>query len=196
VLAGQLAWALDWTGLGPRADERVDRFSGGMLRRLNIACGVLHRPPLVLLDEPTVGVDPQARERIFSMLDELRRGGAALVHSTHELGDIEERCDRLAVMDRGRTVADGRLEELIRDSVGDRAVISLELDRALAGADLGPELVVSAHRVAGTLEDVAAELPRLLARVAAAGATVVRLDVRRPGLAEVFVALTGRELRE
>jgi ABC-2 type transport system ATP-binding protein len=196
TLADRLAWALEWTGLGPRADDRVERFSGGMLRRLNIACGVLHRPPLVLLDEPTVGVDPQARERIFTMLDELRRGGAALVHSTHELGDIEERCDRLAVMDRGRTIADGRLQEVIRDTVGCRATVVLELDRALTAAELDLELSVNGCRVTGGLDDVATELPRLLARVAASGATVERVDVRRPGLAEVFVALTGRGLRE
>lgn len=193
-LAERVGWALDWTELAPRADEPVSRFSGGMLRRLNIACGVLHRPRVVLLDEPTVGVDPQAKGRIFVMLGELRASGAALIQSTHELGDIEDRCDRLVVMDRGRQIAQGRLEELVRDTVGDRASVALELDSAPAGPLSG--LVVSERLLTGTVDDVAEELPRLLERVHASGRRVVRLDVRRPGLAEVFVALTGRELRE
>ena len=196
TLADRVVWALDWTGLDPRADDRVSDFSGGMLRRLNIACGVLHWPRLVLLDEPTVGVDPQARERIFAMLDELRRSGAALIQSTHELGDIEDRCDRLAVMDRGKCVADGRLDDLVRQTVGDRATVTFELDREPVGAALDADLAVIGRRISCTVADVAEDLPRLLDRVRAADLRVMRLDVRRPGLAEAFVALTGRGLRE
>jgi ABC-2 type transport system ATP-binding protein len=195
-LAERVSWALGWTGLGPRSDSPIDSFSGGMLRRLNIACGVLHQPALVLLDEPTVGVDPQARERIFEMLDALRASGAALVQSTHELGDIENRCDRMVVVDRGRCIADGPLEQLVRETVGDRATIVLDLDRIVPAAALSANLTAVDCRVTGSVGDVAEELPGLLERVQRSGARVVRLDVRRPGLADVFVALTGRELRE
>lgn len=195
-LAERVAWALEWTGLGVRSEHRVDGFSGGMLRRLNIACGVLHRPRLVLLDEPTAGVDPQARERIFEMLDELRASGTALVQSTHELGDIEDRCDRLVVVDRGRCIANGSLEQLVRDAVGDRVTVVLDLDRAIPAARLCDGLAIVDRRVTGTVGDVAEDLPVLLERIRRNGGRVVRLDVRRPGLADVFVALTGRELRE
>ena len=194
-LRERLRWALEWTGLAARADERVGYYSGGMKRRLNIACGVLHRPQLVLLDEPTVGVDPQARERIFGMLEELTQQGTALVQSTHELGDIEGHCDRLVVMDHGRVVATGQLESLIRDTVGSHARVALELDRQ-PQIELGPELEILSKRITGRLSDPVRDLPRVLAAIDSAGCRGVRLEVRRPGLAEVFVALTGRELRE
>lgn len=195
LLDERVRWALGWTGLEARAEERVGGYSGGMKRRLNIACGVLHRPRVVLLDEPTVGVDPQARERIFDMLDELTAAGTALVQSTHELGDIEGFCDRLVVMDHGREVATGTLEDLIRDGVGNHAQLTLELDRDPPDG-LVPGLEILGRRITGSLDEPARELPRLLESINSAGCGVVRLEVRPPGLAEVFVALTGRELRE
>ncbi|MBI1799002.1 MAG: ABC transporter ATP-binding protein, partial [Candidatus Eisenbacteria bacterium] len=98
-LKERTAWALEWTGLADRAKRPVGQFSGGMKRRLNIACGVLHRPRIVLLDEPTVGVDPQSRERIYEMLDELRREGGTMLLTTHQLEEAEARCDRIAILD-------------------------------------------------------------------------------------------------
>src|SRR6185369_9239544 len=104
--------------LRDRADDRTDTFSGGMKRRLNLACGVLHRPALVLLDEPTSGVDPQSRERIFGMLAELQREGAALLHTTHHLDEAENVCDRVVIIDRGRIVAAGTPAELVAKTLG------------------------------------------------------------------------------
>jgi ABC-2 type transport system ATP-binding protein len=195
VLAERVRWALDWTGLEARADDRVTTYSGGMRRRLNIACGVLHRPRVVLLDEPTVGVDPQARARIFAMLAELVRDGVALLQSTHELGDVETTCDRLVIVDHGRTVAAGRLEELVGSTVGGRARLTAVVDGTPPAA-LGAGVTVDGSTVTAELDDLAGELPRLLDALRAAGCTVSRLDVRRAGLAELFVHLTGRELRE
>ena len=98
-------WALGWTGLSDRARELTKTFSGGMKRRVNIACGVLHRPRVLLLDEPTVGVDPQSRERIFAMLDELRDHGTSILLTTHQLDEAEQRCDRIVIIDHGRVIA-------------------------------------------------------------------------------------------
>jgi ABC-2 type transport system ATP-binding protein len=112
-LKERVAWALEWTGLGERGREPVRRFSGGMKRRLNIACGVLHRPEVVLLDEPTVGVDPQSRERIYTMLDGLRREGASLLLTTHHLEEAEARCERIVIMDHGKVVATGTVPEMV-----------------------------------------------------------------------------------
>src|SRR5690606_36625262 len=95
ALGRAVTWALGWTGLEARSGEQVRTFSGGMKRRLNIACGVLHRPGVVLLDEPTVGVDPQSREKIYEMLAELKAGGASLLLTTHQLDGAEARCDRV-----------------------------------------------------------------------------------------------------
>jgi ABC-2 type transport system ATP-binding protein len=100
-------WALEWSGLAERAGKRVKTFSGGMQRRLNVACGILHRPEVVLLDEPTVGVDPQSRERIWEMLEALRRDGASLLLTTHQLDEADRVCDRIVILDHGRVIAEG-----------------------------------------------------------------------------------------
>jgi ABC-2 type transport system ATP-binding protein len=190
-----VAWALDWTALDARAREPVKRFSGGMRRRLNIACGVLHRPPVVLLDEPTVGVDPQSRERIYEMLAALRSAGAALLLTTHHLEEAEARCDRIVIIDHGRTVAAGTLAELTARTFGEQHTVTATLDRAperpIPGFDGG-----TGGTVRAMVRDVDAELPALLRAVRDAGCQVHDLQVRRPSLAGVFLALTGKELRE
>jgi ABC-2 type transport system ATP-binding protein len=106
-LGGRLEWALAWADLAASADQVAKRLSVGLQRRLHLAAGVLHRPRLILLDEPTVGVDPQSRERIWEMLAGMQAEGAALLFSSHQLGEVEERFERVAVLDRGSLVADG-----------------------------------------------------------------------------------------
>jgi ABC-2 type transport system ATP-binding protein len=201
-LGSQVDWALDRTGLGDRAREPVKQFSGGMKRRLNIACGVLHRPRVILLDEPTVGVDPQSRERIYDMLTELAAAGASLVLTTHHLEEAEARCSRTVIIDRGRAIAEGTLAELVDRTVGRDRLVTLRLDAPLtdpsrlAGygdARLDPD---NPTCLRAKLRDVASELPLLLGRVRDAGRTVEDVDVRGPSLQAVFIHLTGRELRE
>ena len=195
ALRDGVSWALEWTGLGPRASEPVKRFSGGMRRRLNIACGVLHRPRVVLLDEPTVGVDPQSRERIYEMLDTLRSDGAALLLTTHQLEEAESRCDRVVIIDHGRGVAAGTVAELTAAAFGSRHEVTIEVSRVPDPLPAGFERAGN-RTLHATVGDVAADLPRLLAALAAAGCSSEGLQVRRPGLAGVFIHLTGRELRE
>ncbi len=196
ALDDAVAWALDWTGLAPRADEPTERFSGGMRRRLNIACGVLHRPEVILLDEPTVGVDPQSRERIYEMLALLRGDGASLLLTTHQLEEAEARCDRIVIIDHGTVVASGTLGELTARAFGSDHRVTFEVDRLPAELPAGVEPGGNGHVLKAAIGDVAADLPEMVRRLADAGATVEGLDVRRPGLADVFIHLTGRELRE
>ena len=118
-LAERVAWALEWSDLKDRANEPVKRFSGGMKRRLNIACSLLHGPSVLLADEPTVGVDPQSRERIYEMLAALRAAGMSIVLTTHHLEEAEQRCERIGVIDAGRIVASGTIDELLRTTFGD-----------------------------------------------------------------------------
>lgn len=195
-LESAIRWALHWTGLEPRASDRVGGYSGGMQRRLNIACGVLHHPRVLLLDEPTVGVDPQARARILGMLDELRGEGTALLQSTHEFGDLEATTDRLVVMDRGRSIASGTVEELVGKNVGNHTVLTLEVEGTLPPDTFGDEVRSDGSTLTATLDDISLELPHLLEQVRRAGCRIAHLDVRRSGIAEVFMALTGRDLRE
>jgi ABC-2 type transport system ATP-binding protein len=196
ALRERVRWALGWTGLADRAREPVRAFSGGMKRRLNIACGVLHAPRVILLDEPTVGVDPQSRERIWEMLEGLRRDGASLLLTTHHLEEAEARCERIVVLDHGTVCAPGTLAELVRDTVGSHRTVTLTLDRAPGVPLDGLTADASGRVLEGPVRDVDAGLAAMLQRVAAAGCTVEDLEIRRPSLQSVFIHLTGRELRE
>jgi ABC-2 type transport system ATP-binding protein len=201
-LKRQIAWALDRTGLADRASEPVKQFSGGMKRRLNIACGVLHRPRVVLLDEPTVGVDPQSRDRIYDMLSDLAAEGVSLLLTTHHLEEAEARCARTVIIDHGRAIAQGTLAELVDSTVGRHRLVTLRLDAPLppaftaSGSDDRVVASDDATRLQTRLRDVASELPLLLDRVRRAGRAVEDVDVRGPSLQAVFIHLTGRELRE
>lgn len=194
-LSERIRWALGWTRLEERSGGLVGTFSGGMTRRLNIACGVLHRPRLVLLDEPTVGVDPQGRRRIWEMLDALRQTGVALLQSTHQIDEIESICDRVVIVDHGRRIADGTVDELLAESHKVRTV-RLTLDREAVGLELANGFRVEGSEIHGTIHDVGGELRELLGRLDRAGCIVRDLRVTAPGLEEVFTHLTGRELRE
>ncbi|HNX50492.1 MAG TPA: ABC transporter ATP-binding protein [Thermoanaerobaculaceae bacterium] len=191
-----VGWALGWTGLEGRAGDLVKTFSGGMKRRLNIACGVVHRPRVVLLDEPTVGVDPQSRERIYEMLAVLRHEGASLLLTTHQLDEAESRCDRVVIVDHGKVVGEGTLGELVERLFGGRRAVTLTLDRVPDTAVAGLEMEAGGRAGRALLDDPVEDLPALLARVRAAGHEVEDLALHRPGLGAVFLSLTGRELRE
>ncbi|MEM9702232.1 MAG: ABC transporter ATP-binding protein, partial [Planctomycetota bacterium] len=195
-LASRVADALIWTGLEERANDQAGGFSGGMKRRLNIACGVLHDPQVVLLDEPTVGVDPQSRERIWTMLADLHGRGRTLLLTTHQLDEAERVCQRIVVIDAGKTAAEGTMDELIRGLPPEKAAA-----RALLTLDGAPpaELGLTVRpdgRVERPVESLEDDLPKLLRSLADAGLTVADLEVRRPDLQEVFLHLTGRTLRE
>jgi len=174
-----------------------------MRRRLNIACGVLHHPRIVLLDEPTVGVDPQSRDRIYDMLAGLAESGVSLLLTTHHLEEAEARCARTVILDHGKVIASGTMSELVEQTVGRYRLVTLRLDAPLEG-EIARTLAGDAtdgddgdHRVVrARMKDVAAELPPLLERIRLAGRSVDDVDVRGPSLQSVFIHLTGRELRE
>ena len=199
ALKDRVNWALEWSGLADRAKEKTVSYSGGMKRRLNMACSLLHQPKIVLLDEPTVGVDPQSRERIYEMLAALKRDGVSVVLTTHHLEEAERRCERIVIIDHGRTVAAGSMAELVAQSLGVARVLALLL------ADPLPETVVlpagcstDEHRlvVRANVTDIARDVPARLAEISALGAVVRGMDVTGASLQDVFIALTGRELRE
>jgi ABC-2 type transport system ATP-binding protein len=195
-LQERVAWALGWTGLADRAGDRTGGFSGGMKRRLNLACAVLHRPALVLLDEPTTGVDPQSRERIFAMLAELQHAGTALLHTTHQLGEAQRVCERVVIIDRGRVVAAGAPHELVERTLGHAQEIVVTLDRPPVAASLPPGVDAQGRTLRARVDDLTVDLATLLARLRDAGYGVDDVRVVRPDLHAVFLHLTGRELRE
>ena len=165
-----------------------------MKRRLNIACGNLHEPRVVLLDEPTVGVDPQSRERIYDMLGQLRDRGVSILLTTHQLEEAEARCQRIVIIDHGKAVAAGTLNELVERTVGAARRVTLTLDRPPGRAMAGFE--TEGLGLIAQVRDVAAELPALLGQVRETGCRVLDVEVRSPSLHSVFIHLTGRDLRE
>ena len=198
-IEGRVRWALEWSDLGDRADEPTERFSGGMKRRLNIACSLLHEPTVVLLDEPTVGVDPQSRGRIYEMLAALRERGVSIVLTTHHLEEAEQRCDRIVIIDKGTCVAAGTVLELVRASIGTARRVEIALGSpwpAEAAVPPGATLAGDRLELRATVSDVGGELPALLSRAAAVGARLDDVKLAGATLQDVFIALTGRELRE
>ncbi|MTV26095.1 ABC transporter ATP-binding protein [Nitriliruptoraceae bacterium ZYF776] len=201
-LEERTATVLEVTGLTDRGDDRAGTFSGGMKRRLNIGIGLLHEPQLLVLDEPTVGVDPQSRNAILQAVEELSTAGMAVLYTTHYMEEAERLCDRIGVVDRGQLVGEGTRRELVA-AVGEQDVVRLEVqgDRALAArACASVHAVASADveddRIVCLVDGAAAALPALLAAVTASGATVSGVEVREPDLEDVFLHLTGRALRD
>jgi ABC-2 type transport system ATP-binding protein len=197
-LGESVAWCLDWAALEDRAGELTRNLSGGMKRRLNMAAGLIHHPRLVLMDEPTVGVDPQSRNRIFEMIEALRAQGMTLIYTTHYMEEAERLCDRIAIVDHGRIIALDTKEGLVRASFGERSQVIARF--------AGPPETVSAWVAArgGRMTDSTAEfkvdhpteIATLLEGSASAGLELVDVSLRRPNLESVFLHLTGRELRD
>jgi ABC-2 type transport system ATP-binding protein len=187
-------------GLSDRADERTERFSGGMQRRLNIGLGLLHEPELLVLDEPTVGVDPQSRNAILGAVETLSEEGLALLYTTHYMEEAERLCDRVGIMDEGRMIAEGTRRELIA-IVGEHDRVQLELvDHVdLSGAEQIPgvhRMVTHGLRSDVYLDQAAQRLPSLLDAISAAGGHVRAVQVVEPDLEAVFLSLTGKALRD
>ena len=195
--------ALNLVGLSDRAGDRVASFSGGMKRRLNIAGALLHDPELILLDEPTVGVDPQSRNAIFDNLAELRRRGKTLVYTTHYMEEAERLCDRIVVMDHGKIMADDTLagllarapapNRLLVDLAGTPSETLIARLRGLAGVH---GVAIDADRISLDVDDLLAITPQVLQTIAAEGLAVHGFASERANLESVFLTLTGRSLRD
>ena len=196
-IPARIDWALQWTGLAARADEPIDGFSGGMKCRLNIACGVLHQPEVLLLDEPTVGVDPQSRNHIWEMLHQLHAAGATLLLTTHQLDEAERVCQRIVILDHGKVVTQGTCSQLVADTVGSQRRVTLHVkegsEESLRRLGLSRDADGTWHTA---VDEIGDELLKLLADVRKCGVQIQDVRVETPTLQDVFLHLTGRELRE
>jgi ABC-2 type transport system ATP-binding protein len=202
ALRDRIATILGVIDLADRADERTERFSGGMKRRLNIGIGLLHQPRLLVLDEPTVGVDPQSRNAILASVEALSAAGMGILYTTHYMEEAERLCDRVGIIDEGRIIAEGTRRELVAlvggldrvrlaatGQLGSAAADVREIDGVReattheSGIDL---LVVEARRL----------LPQILAAVSRDGVAIRSVEVIEPDLEAVFLHLTGKALRD
>jgi ABC-2 type transport system ATP-binding protein len=201
-LASRVQEVLAATGLLDRAREPVKRFSGGMKRRLNLGCGIVHRPRVLLLDEPTVGVDPQSRVHLLDLIRQAVAGGACVLYTTHYMEEAEALCDQIAIIDHGKIIASGTLAELHK-MAGESDILRCtgKFDPEKARASLqrieGVEIVQAESaslRIA--VREASRKLPELFAALAAAGAEVRETTMTQPSLEGLFIKLTGKELRE
>ena len=175
ALAGRVAWCLDFVGLTDRKDDAVAKYSGGMKRRLNLAAALVHDPQLLLLDEPTVGVDPQSRNKIFENIEALHAEGRTIIYTTHYMEEAVRLCERIAIIDAGRLLALGTVGELLAQYGGPPTLV------VNTG---GSELRVQTADPLGELNRIAG------------ASTIDAFQMERPTLEQVFLTLTGRSLRD
>jgi ABC-2 type transport system ATP-binding protein len=202
VLNTRVAEVLEIIGLADRQKDFVGKFSGGMKRRVNIGAALLHKPEAVILDEPTVGIDPQSRRHILDSIKDLNRNGMTVLYTTHYMEEAAELSSHIAIMDKGRVIAYGTHAELIR-LVGEQTRIDITLN-ADAGKILsdwrkteGVSRIDSADgKVTALVDDSNRVLPRLFDAAANAGVRITSVDIQEPNLEMVFLHLTGRALRD
>ncbi len=194
--------ALERVGLEDRARDTVKTFSGGMKRRLNLCMGLLHRPKFLLLDEPTVGIDPQARLAILDIVREVAAAGTTVVYTTHYMEEAQELCDRIAIIDHGQILTIGTLEALTRQS-GESEVLKVigAFDETTAAQRLsglpGLRLIrVEAGTVLAGIDATGPGLLEILPQVLESGLPINDVSIQKPNLQSVFISLTGRELRD
>ena len=201
-LNGRVGAVLELTGLLDRAKEPVKKFRGGMQRRLNFGCGIVHQPKVLLLDEPTVGVDPQSRVRLLDLVREQVANGTCVLYTTHYMEEAQALCDQIGIIDQGKLLALGTLDEL-RGMMGERDILRLtgrfEPERARAAVGgLEQADVVSADEgsLMLTVEGASRMLPAIFSALSDVGAEIVETTLTQPSLESLFIKLTGRELRE
>jgi ABC-2 type transport system ATP-binding protein len=187
-LKERVGWALEFAGLVDRRRHKLKTYSGGMKRRINLACALVHDPPVIYLDEPTAGVDPQSRNHLFENIEALARQGRTVLYTTHYMEEAQRLCQRVAIMDHGRVLALDTVPGLLA-RYGGKAVVEVDLaappPAGLPGTLDGNRLRIETDR---PLDE--------LGRLAAAGVAVASFRLDQPDLERVFLALTGRRLRD
>jgi len=199
---------LEVIGLTDRQKGRTAKFSGGMKRRLNIGIALLNPPEVIIMDEPTVGIDPQSRRNILDSVVELNRQGATVLYTTHYMEEAQELSDHIAIMDHGKVIAYGTHEELIK-IVGELDRLDLTIHAPLSGGDEPTQVVERWRAIEGVHQVTAADgtltllvddsnlaLPRLFESATQVGVRITSVEIQEPNLEAVFLHLTGRDLRD
>lgn len=189
ALNERIRWGLEFSGLTERAHHRVATYSGGMKRRLNIAVALVHEPEMLLLDEPTVGVDPHSRNHILESIENLNRSGLTILYTTHYMEEAQRLCHRVAIVDQGRLLAVDRVDRLLQQH-GGQSQVTAEIVHWPAELEY-PGLVEDR-----TLRFIAERPLEEVARLSGRGASFQTLQIASPNLESVFLSLTGRSLRD
>jgi len=195
---------LEIIGLTDRAREKVETFSGGMKRRVNIGAAILHNPELLIMDEPTVGIDPQSRSHILETVKQLNAEGMTVIYTSHYMEEVEYLCEKIGIMDQGEFITSGTISEL-RETIGDRSRIVMNFSRALnlekIKTILSPsipekDLSLNHDELAIFHKEPQKVLSELIQSVTGAGFEITSVEVVEPNLESVFLHLTGRSLRD
>ncbi len=201
VLKARVAELLELTALKKRGKERIKNYSGGMKRRLNMAAGMIHNPKLLLLDEPTVGIDPQARHKMLKMVQDVAGKGTTILYTTHYMDEAELLCDRLAIIDHGRILVVGTQKE-IQQIVGENRLLKVSGIFSREAAELFVKQIEDLALISLKENEVVYGLPikfgtgEFIEKLVAAGFQIDNLSIKEPNLDTVFLKLTGRELRD
>jgi ABC-2 type transport system ATP-binding protein len=202
ALAKRLAEVLEIIGLTDRQNDRVDKFSGGMKRRVNIGAALMHKPAVIIMDEPTVGIDPQSRRHILDNIKELNAQGMTVLYTTHYMEEAQELSDHIAIMDQGKVIACGTHSELVK-VVGELDRIELTLNAESEKIIADWQTTAGIHRVYAEdghltvlAEDSNRVLPHLFESASRASVRITSVEIQEPNLEAVFLHLTGKALRE
>jgi len=201
VLEERIHAYLKATGLLGRENDPLKKYSGGMKRRINLIIGLIHQPKLLLLDEPTIGIDVQTRLNIFKLIKQASSDGTTILYTTHNLQEAEELCHRIAIMDQGKILANGTLEELIQ-IVGEKDIIivsgKFSVDQGRKITEVFKEATVLSLKEGKLILSLEAskKMPLLLEEFFKQGIGIDDISIKQPNLESVFLKLTGRELRE
>jgi len=195
---------LEIIGLTDRAREKVETFSGGMKRRVNIGAAILHKPELLIMDEPTVGIDPQSHSHILETVKQLNAEGMTVIYTSHYMEEVEYLCEKIGIMDQGEFITSGTISEL-RETIGDRSRIVMNFSKALNLENiktiLSPsipekDLSLNHDELAIFHKEPQKVLSELIQSVTGAGFEITSVEVVEPNLESVFLHLTGRSLRD
>lgn len=192
---------LERVGLSDRAKDRIHKYSGGMKRRLNLAVGLVHKPKVVLLDEPTVGIDPQARNNIMDIIREIASEGTTIIFTTHHLEEAEDLCERIAIMDHGKILATGTVEELAKVSGDDDIVtvkgkFTVEAFKNALQENPVHFLKIEENFAQFSFQESNFTIAGMVQALSQANIGIDDLSIQKPSLESVFLKLTGRELRD